>query len=257
MADNMINAIHAILENEDLPLSDYDKFIDNAIEDADEAIIDLGYIKPGSQSTGGYGRGEISEEGNKLFKEGIKQAISETKKYFDNKIKKRKKATPPKAAAPKVEAPKGDSELKKLKKQLKSKGVSSMVLKFIKTVQAAKDKLEELDDDEEDDKSVKVNPIFFKKTFPKDKKEVEKLVGIILPRNEYTLQDQRDYYDDLEEMADSWPNSAKPRLKYENQFDPPEKSLFKLLYPKLFVAQDKADKEAAKEEKKKTKKNEK
>ena len=93
--------------------------------------------------------------------------------------------------------------MKKLKKELKSKGVSSMVLKFIKTVQAAKDKLEELDDGEEDDKSVKVNPIFFKKTFPKDKKEVTRLVGIILPRNEYTLQDQRDYFDDLEELADS------------------------------------------------------
>ena len=275
MSDSMINAIHAILENEDLPLSDYDKFIDNAIEDADEAIIDLGYIKPGSQSTGGYGRGEISEEGNKLFKEGIKQAISETKKYFDDKIKKRKKAapskaTPPKAAAPKA-APKAAApkkkvivltpeqiiELKKLKKELKSKGVSSMVLKFIKTVQAAKDKLEELDDGEEDDKSVKVNPIFFKKTFPKDKKEVTRLVGIILPRNEYTLQDQRDYFDDLEELADEWLNSAAPRLKYQNKFDPAEKSLFKLLYPKLFVAQEKADKEAAKEEKKKTKKNEK
>lgn len=142
-------------------------------------------------------------------------------------------------------APKGPSELKKLKRELKSKGVPSMVLKFIKSVEQAKEKLEELE--EEDDKSVKVDSIFLQNAFPKDRKQVERLVMMILPRKDYTLQDQRDYFDDLKDMAEQWKESAQPRLKYEKS-SPGEKELFQILHPNLFVAQVKAEKEAKREE---------
>ncbi len=140
----------------------------------------------------------------------------------------------PKAAAAAKAAPaKSNGDLKALKKQLKAAGVSSMVLKFIKTVQAAKDKLEEVEEAEEDS-GVEVDPIYLRSVASKDRKEVELLVKMILPRNEYTLEDQRDYFDTMKEMAEEWTMQAFPRIKYTDTFDASEKELFRLLYPSLF-----------------------
>ena len=159
-------------------------------------------------------------------------------------IKKSKPVEKPKAEKPKPKV--SDAKLKKLKKELKSKGVPARSLKFINTVKAAQEKLDELDEPE-DDKSVIVDPIYLKAVPAKDRKEVTNLVKLILPRDEYDLGDQRDYFDDLKDMAEDWPTSAKPRIKYEENFDAAEKELFKLLYPKLFAK--KSDTEGAKKKK--------
>jgi len=139
----------------------------------------------------------------------------------------------PKAAAAAKAPAKSNGDLKALKKQLKAAGVSSMVLKFIKTVQAAKDKLEEVEEAEEDS-GVEVDPIYLRSVASKDRKEVELLVKMILPRNEYSLEDQRDYFDTMKEMAEEWTMQAFPRIKYTDTFDASEKELFRLLYPSLF-----------------------
>lgn len=141
----------------------------------------------------------------------------------------------PKKKPPAKKKPATDDKLKKLKKELKSKGVSSVVLKFIKTVKAAEEKLKELDNPE-DDKKIKVDPLLLKAVPPKDRKQLTKLVLLILPRNQFSLEDQRDYFDDLKDMSEDWPTSASPRIKFEEKFEPAEKELFKLLYPKLFKA---------------------
>lgn len=144
----------------------------------------------------------------------------------------------PKKDAPKDE-PKSD-ELKALKKQLKSKGVSKLVLKFIKSVEQAKEKLEELEEEEAEDDDSKVIPQFLTMVSSKDRKEVEKLVLLVLPRNEFTKADQRDYLRDLKDMAEDWPTSARPRIKYDN-FPEAEKELFRLLFPALFTPKKQAE----------------
>jgi len=167
----------------------------------------------------------------------------------------------PKAAAAKAPAmPKGTAakapvgppspELKALKKKLKAAGVSSMVLKFIKTVQAAKDKLEEVEEAEEDS-GVEVDPIYLRSVASKDRKEVELLVKMILPRNEYSLEDQRDYFDTMKEMAEEWTMQAFPRIKYTDTFDASEKELFRLLYPSLFKPPAKKTKDKSESKKSK------
>jgi len=173
------------------------------------------------------------------------------------KIRLPKAAAPAKAAAAPAKAAakapaKSNGDLKALKKKLKAAGVSSMVLKFIKTVEAAKDKLEEVEG-QEADSGVAVDPIYLRAVSSKDRKEVELLVKMILPRNEYTLEDQRDYFDTMKDMNDEWAGSAKPRIKYEDMFDAAEKELFRLLYPKWFVAPAPAKKTKEKTESKKSK----
>ena len=179
-----------------------------------------------------------------------KITITEAPKQKKKIVKKVKSQLPPlkekpmKLKLPAAEkpkpAPKGgtsgkvDAKLKQLKKELKSKGVPARTLKFINSVKAAQEKLEELDEPDEDDKSVIVDPVYLKAVPAKDRKEVTNLVKLVLPRDEFDLEDQRDYFDDLKDMAEDWPNSASPRIKYEEKFDNAEKELFRLLHPNLF-----------------------
>lgn len=145
-------------------------------------------------------------------------------------------------------APAKSDELKALKKQLKDKGVSKLVLKFIKSVEQAKEKLEELEEEEEDDDDSKVIPQFLTMVSSKDRKEVEKLVLLVLPSKEYSKADQRDYLRDLKDMAEEWPNSAKPRIKYD-EFPEAEKELFRMLFPAIFAVKPKEPKEEKKKKK--------
>ena len=179
-----------------------------------------------------------------------KITITEAPKQKKKIVKKVKSQLPPlkekpmKFKLPAAEKPKPtpkggtsgkvDDKLKQLKKELKSKGVPARTLKFINSVKAAQEKLEELDEPDEDDKSVIVDPIYLKAVPAKDRKEVTNLVKLVLPRDEFDLEDQRDYFDDLKDMAEDWPNSASPRIKYEEKFDNAEKELFRLLHPNLF-----------------------
>ena len=156
----------------------------------------------------------------------------------------------PKKDVPKA-APKSD-ELKALKKQLKEKGVSKMVLKFIKTVEQAKEKLEDLAEEEEDDDDSKIIPQFLTMVSSKDRKQVEKLVLLVLPSKEYSKADQRDYLRDLKDMAEEWPNSAKPRIKYD-EFPEAEKELFRILFPAIFTPKKNEEETKTKPKKKVTK----
>lgn len=144
------------------------------------------------------------------------------------------KAAPPKGVP---SAPVKDDKLKALKKQLKELGVSSRVRKFIKTVAAAEEKLEEIKE-EEATKDVLVDPIYLKSVATKDRKTVQELVPMILPRHSYSLADQRDYFDSMKDMNEDWTSSAQPRIKYEDVFDAAEKELFRILYPKWFTKPD-------------------
>ena len=123
--------------------------------------------------------------------------------------------------------------LKKLKAELKGKGVPKVALKFIKTVEQAQEKLAELDEEEPDDKKVKVAEKVLQQIPMKNNLKIRKLVVRILPRQEYTLQDQVDYFDDLKEMGENWEMSSIPRQRYD-KFDADEKLLFELLYPAIF-----------------------
>lgn len=184
-----------------------------------------------------------AEEKKKELKAKIpKITITEAPKQKKKIVKKVKSQLPPlkekpmklKLPAAEKPKPKVDDKLKQLKKELKSKGVPARTLKFINSVKAAQEKLEELDEPDEDDKSVIVDPIYLKAVPAKDRKEVTNLVKLVLPRDEFDLEDQRDYFDDLKDMAEDWPNSASPRIKYEEKFDNAEKELFRLLHPNLF-----------------------
>ena len=126
-----------------------------------------------------------------------------------------------------------DDELKQLKKKLKKLGVLAMALKFIKTVDQAKEKLKELEEAEPDDKSVQVSPEILAKASMVNQPKVKKLVLRILPRDEYTIPDQLDYYETLKQVAEDWTTSPNARQKY-GSYDEDEKALFELLYPKLF-----------------------
>ena len=153
-------------------------------------------------------------------------------------------------------APVNQDELKAIKKQLKDKGVSKMVLKFIKTVEQAKEKLEELEEEaEEDDDEGKVIPQFLTMVASKDRAKLEKLVLLILPPKEFSKSDQRDYLRDLKEMGEEWNMNAFPRIRYE-EMPEAEKELFRLMYPSIFAAKPKQPKEEKekKERKKVTKK---
>ena len=157
---------------------------------------------------------------------------SKVQLYF--KEGKEPKATPAAAAAaPAKAAPAKDSELKKLKKELKSKGVPSAALKFIKTVAQAKSKLEEIEEAEPEDVKVEISPKVLQQIPMKNQAKIKKLIKKVLPRDEFTLQDQVEYFNDLKEMGENWDMSSIPRQRYD-KFDPDEKLLFELLYPAIF-----------------------
>ncbi len=143
------------------------------------------------------------------------------------------KAAPAAAAAPAKAAPAKDSELKKLKKELKSKGVPAAALKFIKTVAQAKSKLEEIEEAEPEDVKVEISPKVLQQIPMKNQAKIKKLIKKVLPRDEFTLQDQVEYFNDLKEMGENWNMSSIPRQRYD-KFDPDEKQLFELLYPAIF-----------------------
>lgn len=166
-----------------------------------------------------------------------KITITEAEETEDKKEKEIKSQLPPlkekprKIKLPKAAKPKA-SELKQLKKLLKEKGVSGFELKLIKTVDRAKEKLDELEEDKKTS-GVEVASDFLKMVSSKDRAKVTELVKIVLPRDEYSIADQKDYLETLKDMADDWPNSASPRIKYNDQFDASEKELFDLLFPGL------------------------
>jgi len=145
------------------------------------------------------------------------------------KTEKDKKKPEPKG----TEKAESGGALKELKKELRAKGVPKVALKFIKTVEQAQEKLAELDEEEPDDKKVKVAEKVLQQIPMKNNLKIRKLVVKILPREEYTLQDQVDYFDDLKEMGENWEMSSIPRQRYD-KFDEDEKLLFELLYPAIF-----------------------
>jgi len=174
------------------------------------------------------------------------------------KIVKKKAKEEPKKEEPKKEEPKkevkSNDELKELKKKLKKLGVPNAALKFIKTVERAKEKIDEIENEEPDDKSVQVSPIFLKQSSLENEPKVKKLVLRILPRDEYTIPDQLDYLETLKQVGEDWFSKPNARQKY-NSFDDDEKALFELLYPSLFDKKKlresgEAQREKRKEEKK-------
>lgn len=144
-----------------------------------------------------------------------------------------KEGKEPKAAPAAAAAPAKDSELKKLKKELKSKGVPAAALKFIKTVAQAKSKLDELAEEEPEDVKVEISPKVLQQIPMANQAKIKKLIKKVLPRDEFTLQDQVEYFSDLKEMGENWDMSSIPRQRYD-KFDPDEKLLFELLYPAIF-----------------------
>ena len=59
--------------------------------------------------------------------------------------------------------------------------------------------------------------------------KIRKLVVKILPRDEYTLQDQVDYFEDLKEMGENWDMSSIPRQRYD-KFDEDGKGLSGVMF---------------------------
>jgi len=148
----------------------------------------------------------------------------------------------------------GGNQLKELKRKLKKLGLPSMALKFIKTVDQAKDKLKELEEEEPDDKSIQVSPEILKMASLANQPKVKKLVLRILPREEYTIKDQEEYFESLKKVGEDWFKTPNARQKY-GSYDEDEKALFELLYPKLFDKKTlresgEAQREKRKEEKK-------
>jgi len=183
--------------------------------------------------------GTPSQSGSQDFKQSILSFMKNCEKFKKKEYR---------------EAPKKDDELKELKKKLKKLGLPSMALKFIKSVEQAKEKLKEIEEEEEDDKSIQVIPEFLSKTSMINQPKVKKLVLRILPRDEYNLQDQRDYFETLKKTGDEWNSSPNARQKY-GSYDEDEKALFELLYSNLFDKKKlresgEAQREKRKEEKK-------
>jgi hypothetical protein len=171
----------------------------------------------------------VTEEEKTEAKIGSTRLRTKLADRFASKAEKKETEAAPKAA------PKADDkgELKKLKAELKAKGVPKVALKFIKTVKQAEEKLAELEEEEPEDKKVKVAEKVLQQIPMKNNLKIRKLIVRILPRDEYTLQDQVDYFDDLKEMGDNWDMSSIPRQRYD-KFDEDEKLLFELLYPAIF-----------------------
>ncbi len=172
----------------------------------------------------------VSEEEKTEAKIGSTRLRTKLADRFASKAEKAEKAEEPKVEKPKAE---DKGALKKLKAELKAKGVPKVALKFIKTVKQAEEKLDELEEEEPEDKKVQVAEKVLQQIPMKNQLKIRKLVVKILPRKEYTLQDQVDYFEDLKEMGDNWDMSSIPRQRYD-KFDEDEKLLFELLYPAIF-----------------------
>tara|TARA_R100000654_G_scaffold37795_2_gene63387 strand:- start:2886 stop:4121 length:1236 start_codon:yes stop_codon:yes gene_type:complete len=187
----------------------------------------------------------VTEEEKTEAKIGSTRLRTKLADRFASKAEKAEKKEEKKEDKPKEDA----GALKRLKAELKAKGVPKVALKFIKSVKQAEEKLAELDEEEPEDKKVQVAEKVLQQIPMKNQLKIRKLIVKILPRNEYTLQDQVDYFEDLKEMGDNWDMSAVPRQRYD-KFDEDEKLLFELLYPAIFdkKAQKKAS-EARKQEK--------
>jgi hypothetical protein len=194
-------------------------------------------------------------EASEKKKKATKEVKSQLPKLKEKALKLR--VAPKKKKEEEAKKPEGDSELKQLKKELKSKGVSKMVLKFIKNIKQANELLQEIEQSKEDEESEdKVLPDFVSFVGSKKKKEVENLVLSISKTRKYNISDQRDYFKELKEMGENWDTDARPRIKYDG-FRGDEKELFDLMFPKIIEkieaikksaekAQAKADKAAKK-----------
>ena len=176
----------------------------------------------------------VTEEEKTIAKIGSTRLRTKLADRFASKAEKAEKAKP----EPPASSAKG---LKELKQELKDKGVPKVALKFIKTVKQAEEKLQELEDEEPEDDKVKISLKVLKEIPMKNQAKIKKLIIRVLPRDEFTLQDQVDYFADLKEMGDNWNMSSIPRQRYD-KFDEDEKLLFELLYPAIF------DKKAKKKE---------
>jgi len=174
----------------------------------------------------------VTPEEKQLAKIGSTRVRNQLAARFGAKAERAEKAKKPKEEKPKEEKPK-ESGLAELKKQLKARGVPKVALKFIKTVKQAEEKLKELEEEEPEDESVKISEKVLQQIPMKNQAKIKKLVIKVLPRNEFTLQDQVDYFEDLKEMGENWNMSSIPRQRYD-KFDDDEKLLFELLYPAIF-----------------------
>lgn len=162
------------------------------------------------------------------------------------------KAEKTEQAKKKPEPAKAGDSLKELKQELKAKGVPKVALKFIKTVEQAKEKLAELEEEEPEDEKVKISEKVLQQIPMKNQAKIKKLIVKVLPRDEFTLQDQVEYFNDLKEMGENWDMSSIPRQRYD-KFDGDEKLLFELLYPAIFDKKAKKQRADAKRAERKAK----
>lgn len=168
---------------------------------------------------------------SKMKKSEVVDLMMKNKDRFGHIRMKEKKTAQTKIQPKKKEVPK--ASLKELKAKLKLKGLPSMALKFIKTVEQAQERLNELEAKEPEDKKVQISKSVLERIPVKNQAKIKKLILKVLPRAQFTLQDQVEYFDDLKEMADNYNMSSIPRQRY-NSMDANEKELFELLYPALF-----------------------
>ena len=205
---------------------------------------------------------KASEEEKQIAKIGSQRIRGSLAARFGakaEKAEKAKKKPKPEDTEPeepeqqlKLEITAVEKSLKELKQELKSKGVPKVALKFIKTIEQAKEKLAEIAEEEPEDENVKISEKVLQQIPMKNQAKIKKLVVKVLPRDEFTLQDQVDYFKDLKEMGENWDMSSIPRQRYD-KFDDDEKLLFELLYPAIFDKKAKKKRADAKRAERKAK----